>query len=282
MKNHSASHSAVKMAYALDVSRSGYYSYLKRGVSNRSKENSELVLKIREVFTSSRKTYGSPRVTSELRENGFSCSENRVARLMKAGGIAAKSKRKFKRTTNSHHNHQVAANHLNGNFSFQSPDQAWVSDITYVYTREGWLYLATVLDLYSRAVIGWSMSERLKKELVIDAFKQAVASRRPAMGLIFHSDRGSQYASDEFRKLLSDREIVQSMSGRGNCYDNAVAESFFATLKTELMKGVVFATRQQARTEIFEYIEVFYNRKRRHSALEYKAPFEFEKSAIIT
>ena len=264
------------MAMTLNVSRSGYYTWLIRPPSDRELNNKVLLSQIRKVHQESRLTYGSPRITAELKANGISCSRNRVVRLMHQNGIAAKSKRKYKRTTRSRNRQQSVPDLLKRNFCIPERDRAWVADITYIYTREGWLYLATVLDLYSRKVVGWSMSNRLKTELVLKAFRQAVDQRRPHEGMIFHSDRGSQYASDEFRKLLSDRDCRQSMGGSGSCYDNAVAESFFATLKTELMKGVIFDDRNQARLAIFDYIEVFYNRKRRHSTLGYVSPLEFE------
>jgi transposase InsO family protein len=280
--NNRASHSALKMAMTLNVSRSGYYAWLTRPPSVRELNNKVLVSQIRKVHQESRLTYGSPRISVELKATGISCSRNRVERLMHQYGIAAKSKRKYKRTTRSRIRQLPTPDLLKRNFSMPAKDSAWVADITYIYTREGWLYLATVLDLYSRKIVGWSMSDRLKKELALKAFKQAVEQRHPREGLIFHSDRGSQYASDEFRKLLSGMACRQSMSGSGSCYDNAVAESFFATLKTELMKGVVFEDRKQARLAIFDYIEVFYNRKRRHSTLGYKSPLEFETLTINT
>jgi len=239
--------------------------------------NDELVNQIEAAHIASRLTYGSPRITAELKAGGIVCSENRVARLMSENNIRAKCKRKFKRTTVSDPKRKPAPNLLQGNFNIPARNQAWVSDITYVYTRQGWLYLATVMDLFSRKIVGWSMSRRMQKELVLNAFGNAVNRRNPDRGLIFHSDRGSQYSSDDLYKLLDDKKFKQSMSGKGNCYDNAVAESFFATLKTELMKGTVFDDRDQARLAIFDYIDVFYNRTRRHSKLGYLSPTEFEK-----
>jgi len=241
--------------------------------------NDELVDQIEAAHIASRLTYGSPRITAELKAGGIVCSENRVARLMRENNIRAKCKQKFKRTTKSDPKRKPAPNLLEGNFNIPARNQAWVSDITYVYTRQGWLYLATVMDLFSRMIVGWSMSRMMQKELVLNAFDHAVNKRNPARGLIFHSDRGSQYSSDDLCKLLDNKMFKQSMSGKGNCYDNAVAESFFATLKTELMKGEVFDNRELAKLAIFDYIEVFYNRKRRHSKLGYLSPTDFEENA---
>jgi putative transposase len=220
-------------------------------------------------------------MTAELKARGFSCSLNRVARLMQKNGIAAKTKRKFKVTTISKHKFPIAPNLLKQSFTADGPNLVWASDITYIATGEGWLYLAMVKDLHSKKVVGWSMQERLRRDLVIDAFKQAVMQRRPEPGLIFHSDRGIQYACCDFRALLKKHKAVQSMSGKGNCYDNAVSESFFGTLKNELVYATRFPTKDKARVAIFDYIEVFYNRQRRHSALGYLSPAEFESRSFI-
>jgi transposase InsO family protein len=266
-----------KMCQALRVSRSGYYDWSNRGQSQRDRSNQLLLEQIEEVYRGSRCTYGSPRITAELRADGDSFGKNRVARLMRLNGIAAKTRRRFKVTTNSKHDHPVAANLVNRRFKAEKPNRLWSSDITYIWTKEGWLYLSVVLDVYSRRIVGWSMNRRLTKELVIDAVNQALKYRNPGQDMIFHSDRGSQYASDKFRKLLEKHDINASMSGKGNCYDNAITETFFHTMKTELVYFERYQTREEARLSIFEYIEVFYNRKRRHSAIGYQTPVDFEK-----
>jgi len=265
------------MAEALHISRSGYYAGRQRPPSRREEENRELVKKMEVIHQLNRQVYGSPRITAELNARGHSCSRNRVARLMRDNGIAAKTKRKFKLTTASRHKFPIAPNRLNQSFSAGDPNRTWVSDITYIPTREGWLYLAAVIDLHSRSVVGWSMSDRLQRDLVMDAFKQAAQRRKPQPGLIFHSDRGAQYACSDFREMLQQGNFIQSMSGKGNCYDNAVSESFFKTLKTELIYFSRFKTRAEAKSAIFDYVEVFYNRQRRHSSLGYLSPAEFER-----
>jgi len=241
-------------------------------------ENGRIVSKIKEIHRQSRQRYGSPRVYYELRSQGIRCSENKVARLMQTHGIAAERKRRFTVTTDSRHRLPVAENKLNQEFSASRTNEKWVTDITYIRTREGWLYLAIVVDLFSRKVVGWSMQETMEKELVINALNIALKARQPPQGLLHHSDRESQYASAAYQKLLRDRQITCSMSRKGNCYDNAVIESFFATLKQELVYHREYETRQQAKQDIFEYMEVFYNRRRRHSALGYVSPQEFEIS----
>jgi putative transposase len=273
---HSARFRVEKMAVALKISRSGYYAGRSRPVSRREEANHVLVTRIKVVHEECRQVYGSPRMTAELKRQGVPCSRNRVARVMKENGIAAKTKRKFKVTTASRHKFPIAPNLLEQSFSAPEPNRVWASDITYIPTREGWLYLATVLDLHSRSVVGWAMSDRLQRDLVMDAFKQAVRRRMPSAGLVFHSDRGVQYACSDFRDLLANSQAVQSMSGKGSCYDNAVSESFFKTLKTELVYFLRFNTRAEAKSAIFDYIEVFYNRQRLHSTLGYLSPAEFE------
>jgi putative transposase len=268
------------MCLLLGVSRSGYYAYGRQGNGVRRKANERLLEEIKRSYRAGRGAYGSPRITTDLRERGFRCGKNRVARLMRINGIAAKTKRRFKATTNSRHCLPVAPNLLNKRFVATGPDKVWVSDITYVWTHEGWLYLATVLDLFSRRVVGWAMGERITSELVIRALNQAIWKRKPAPGLIFHSDRGGQYASDAFRIILARHGIVQSMSNKGDCYDNAVAESFFHTLKTEYVYFESFRTRMQAQSGIFEYIEAFYNPTRRHSTLGNMSPQQFEQASV--
>lgn len=267
------------MCEVLEVSRSGYYSWLKRPESNHSKKNRRLLSEIRIVYDRSRKTYGSPRVTVELCARGILCSENRVARLMSVNGIRAKSKRKYRATTNCKHNYRVAPNILNRQFNVTRSNAVWVSDITYIWTTEGFLYLAGVIDLYSRLVVGWSMGARITSELTSDALNQALGRRQPEPGLLHHSDRGSQYASDDYQLLLNNHQMICSMSRKGDCWDNAPMESFFATLKTELIHDERFVTREDAQAMIFEYIEMFYNRERRHSSLGYESPANFERLA---
>lgn len=264
------------MCQVLEVSRSGYYKWLKRKPSTIKKENEILKTKIAEIYWQSRGTYGSPRIYEHLRNEGIKCNKKRVERLMKVLGLKAIQKRKFKVTTDSNHNLPVKNNILNRKFDVNEKNKVWVSDITYIPTHEGWLYLAVVIDLYSRKVVGWSMNKRMKKELVINATRMAIKNRKPDKGLIFHSDRGSQYASHDFQKLLWQNGFKSSMSRKGNCWDNAVAESFFGTLKTELIHNISYQTRRQARQDIFEYIEIFYNRFRMHSTLDYKSPEEYE------
>ena len=237
-------------------------------------------MEIKESHKMSRWAYGSPRITYDLKAKGIKCSENRVARLMKIHGIIAKTKKKFKATTNSKHNLPVAENLLNQNFVTEKPNTVWASDITYVQTLEGWLYLAVILDLFSRQVVGWAMSDRLTSDFVIKALYQAIGRRRLVSGCIVHSDRGVQYASADFRDVLKTFGFIQSMSRKGNCYDNAVSESFFHTLKTEHVYEHRYETRAEARQSIFEYIEMFYNRQRRHSALGYRSPISFELESM--
>lgn len=264
------------MCRALQASRSGYYAWLGRQPSARCHRRTVLSAAIREVHRTSRRTYGSPRVTAALNRDGMLCCVNTVARIMREDGLAARVKRRFKVTTDSSHDLPVAPNRLDRQFDRGRPNEAWVSDITFIATDEGWLYLATEMDLYSRKIVGWSLSDRLTADLVLDAWAMAVGRRQPPTGLLHHSDRGCQYASGSFRRLLSRHGAVCSMSRRGNAYDNAPMESFFSTLKRELIHRTSYATRDQARTAVFEYIEVFYNRHRLHSALGYKSPAEFE------
>ena len=280
IERHRSQFAVERMCRTLGVRRSGYYAWLGRVPCRRRIEDERLFVRIGESWKKSKKSYGSPRILKDLRAWGERCGRNRVARLMRENGIAAKTKKKFKATTNSRHNLPVAPNLLNREFNVERPDEAWVGDITYIWTREGWLYLAVVLDLFSRKVIGWGMGERLTAEIALSAFNMAILNRRPSAGLIFHSDRGVQYASDAFRKLLERHGFVQSMSRKGDCWDNAVAESFFHSLKTEHVYFEDYKTRVEAIGKIFEYIEVFYNRARRHSSLEYRSPAEFEAMAV--
>ena len=261
----------------LRVSRSGFYAWNLRKESTRAHNNRALVQHIRTVHVKSRTTYGSPRIHAELQAQGIRCSRKRVARLMKKHSIRGPVRRAFRRTTQSNPTLPVADNLLKRSFDQDKPNAVWVTDITYLRTREGWLYVAVFLDVYSRKVVGWSMSERLDTKLVLDAFAMACQARKPPKGLIHHSDRGCQYASSLYRQHLEQAGLVCSMSRKGNCWDNAVAESFFHTLKAECTDRFDFETRNQARKEVFEYIEVFYNRQRRHSSLGYLSPWEFEQ-----
>ncbi|MEK7836440.1 MAG: IS3 family transposase, partial [candidate division NC10 bacterium] len=233
MDQHRSSHGVQKMCRVIGASRSGYYRWKSQPQSQRQKENDKILMEIRESHKNSNRAYGSPRITEDLQAQGTKCSKNRVARLMKVHGIVAKAVKKFKATTDSKHNLPVAENLLKQNFAASKPNTVWVSDITYVWTSEGWLYLAMILDLYSRQIVGWAMSDRLTSDFVIKALYQAIGRRRPAFGCILHSDRGVQYASFDFRAVLEGYGFIQSMSRKGNCYDNAVAESFFHTLKIE-------------------------------------------------
>lgn len=262
----------------LRVSRSGYYAWQGRPESRRSRENRLLVVCIRAVHEERRKRcYGSPRMHQELRQQGRNCGRHRVARLMRENGIQAVGRRKFKVTTDSDHQRPIAPNILARDFEATGPNQKWAGDITYIWTQEGWLYLAIVLDLFSRMVIGWSIKPRLTANLACEALRMAIANRLPLHAPLMHSDRGSQYASKDFQRILSAFGITCSMSRKGNCWDNAVLESFFASLKTECIYQLDLQTRQQARHELFDYMEVFYNRERLHSALDYVSPWEFEQ-----
>jgi putative transposase len=266
------------MCNVLGVSRSGFYAWRDREPSNRVKENEMLSKKIVAIHNGSRGTYGSPRVTEELEAQGFKVDRKRVARRMAEMGLSADLKPKF-RNANSEQTAEIAANILERQFDVAEPDRVWVSDITYVWTVAGWVYLAAVIDLYSRRVVGWAMAEHMRAELVLEALAAALGSREPSSeGLLFHSDQGSQYTATRVREALDDAGITCSMSRRGNCWDNAVAESFFATLKREHVYRKIFLTREIAMTSIAEWIEVFYNGQRRHSTIGYRSPVEYERS----
>lgn len=268
------------MCRVLGVSRSGYYNWVKRQEqppSTREMANQELTAAIKSTFVRSRNTYGAPRIYAELKSTGMACSVNRVARLMRKMGIQARKLRLYKvTTTNSRHNYPVAPNTLNRQFWATGPNEKWVGDITYIQTREGWLYLAAVLDIYSRKVVGWAMDKHMEQELVASALRMATTQRRPGVGVLHHSDRGSQYAANDYQQLLDAHKMTVSMSRKGDCYDNALIESFWSTLKAECATGI-YNSRSEARQSIFEYIEVWYNRRRRHSALGYSSPETFEQ-----
>jgi putative transposase len=271
------------MCAVLNLARSGYYAWCKRTASPRTQENEILSQQIKQIHQASRETYGSPRIHASLVATGFQVGRQRVVRLMTKLGICARPKRKFKVTTDSEHDLPIAENVLDRDFTTTEPDRVWVTDMTYVWTTEGWLYLAVIIDLFSRRVVGWSMAEHMRTELVLTALDAALGQRIPSQtGLVFHSDRGSQYASGDYRAALLRADITCSMSRRANCWDNAVAESFFGTLKTELIHPRIFSTRALARTVIAEWIEVFYNRQRIHSTIGYLSPVQFEENYWFT
>lgn len=260
----------------LRVSRTGFYKWLKRGMSKQASKRLWLTKEIKSIYKSSRGNYGSPRVQKALKKKGIHHNHKTVEKIMKENGIKARRKKKFKVTTDSNHKLPVAENVLNRQFQTEEKDKVWVSDITYVSTEEGWLYLAVFIDLYSRKVLGWSMSSWITSELVLNAFRMAIAKRGCKVSPLVHSDRGSQYAADLFVDELKLRSCDQSMSRKGNCWDNAVAESFFSTLKTELIHHEKFKTKKEAEVKIFDYVEIFYNKQRLHSTLNYMTPDEFE------
>lgn len=260
----------------LGVSRSGCYHWQRRRLLHRSLAETELLLKIKKHYQLSRGRYGLLRLTSSIRKEGMIVNKKRVYRIMKKYGIYAKTKKKFRVTTKQNHKASFSSNLLNGKFEAGKVNQIWTSDITYIWTNQGWLYLAVILDVYNREIIGWSLNHRCSVELVLKALTMAINNRRAEPGIIFHSDRGSQYTSSRFRNTLAYYGFTQSMSGKGNCYDNAITESFFSTLKKELIYLTKFETKEQAAVEIFEFIEIFYNRKRLHSALGYESPLEFK------
>lgn len=266
----------IRLCKVLSVSSSGYYDWVDRPESMRSKTNHRLQTKIRCYHKASYSTYGSPRIHRDLQASGEKVSVNRVARLMKQDGIQSKMAKRFVITTNSKNTSQPAPDQLKRKFKVNMPNQAWVSDTTFIPTRQGWLYLAVIVDLYSRQVIGWSMSERNDRALVSSALSMAIWHRSKAHNVIVHSDQGSTYASGDYQQLLKDNHLICSMSRKGECLDNAVAESFFGTLKTEWVDDEDYKTKDQARTSLFHYIETFYNRRRRHSYLDYLSPVEFE------
>ena len=266
------------MCRIFSVSRSGYYSWRYRPESRRTIENRRLDAHIKSIYKKHKGRYGSPKITDELNDMDFEVSKNRVARRMKEAGLRSIVRRKFRATTDSKHSYPVAENLLERDFSASAPNMAWVSDITYIATQRGWLYLTVIIDLFSRMVVGWALSSSLSHEMVFTALKRAIRNRRPGKGLIFHSDRGVQYACKDFRKELAKHRFVQSMSRKGDCWDNAVAESFFSIIKSELIYHERYVGPQDTLAAIFEYIEVYYNRKRKHSTLGYQTPDQFERS----
>ena len=274
------SYSVQLMCRLLDVSRSGYYAAKKRPESPRAKQDRELLHKIKRVHTLSKGVYGSPRIKAELADEGCQVGRHKVAKLMRLERLRGIPKRRYRVTTQRDPRHRTAKNILEQDFSANKPNQKWVADITYISTKQGWLYLAVVIDLYSRKVVGWSMSQYMTRRMVVDALRMAVDARAPEGDLIHHSDRGGQYTSDDFREELSRHNIECSMSSTGTCYDNAVAESFFGLLKRERVNRTRYRTREEARADIFDYIEVFYNRKRRHGYLGNISPVDFEQQSV--
>lgn len=268
-------HGISQLCRTRDVERSGYYAWLKQLLSNRAKEDQRLTQAIRHFYAESDGSYGSPRIFKDLREQGESCGENRVARLMKMAGL--KAQRSLKRRYHRYSKPSEAyPNRLQQKFTYNAADQAWVTDITQIKTLEGWLYLSVVIDLYSRRVIGWSMKATLHRDIALDALLMAVWRRRPNQRVIVHSDQGAQFSSDDWARFAREHNLDPSMSRRGNCYDNAVAESFFSSLKKERTRRKTYRTRDELRSDIFDYIEVFYNRRRRHSYLNHMSPEQYE------
>ena len=274
-----ADHPILALCANLEVSPSGYYEWQARRTNPgaRALQNQTLVKQIQEIHRQSRATYGSPRIVDTLRKQGARHGRNRVARLMRAEGLCGRQKGRYRvQTTDSNHDQPIAPNLMAQAAEATAPNQIWVGDITYIETQEGWLYLAAVLDRYSRKIVGWAMSERIDTALVLKAFDMALLHRQPTSQILFHSDRGVQYASADYRRALTQAGLLASMSRKGNCYDNATMESFWSTLKLELIYRHQFQTRSEARSQIFDYIESFYNRQRAHSALDYRSPVDFE------
>lgn len=276
MKEHRKKYSMELMCKILNVSRIGYYHWLNRKLSSRHSEDQRLLEIIKHHYNRSKGTYGLPRIHAAIRKEGLKINKKKIARLMRINKIRAKTKRKFRTTTIQNTKARASENILKGNFESKKENRVWTSDITYLWTQEGWLYLAVVMDIYSRKIVGWSTSSSLSAEIVLKALWMAILHRNPDEGIILHSDRGSQYTSSSVRELLKSCKIIQSMNSTGNCYDNAITESFFHTLKTELIFWNNYQTRDEAKKSIFEYIEIFYNRQRLHSALNYLSPVEFE------
>ncbi len=266
-----------RLCHVLEVSESGYYAWCKRAPSERKRTDEELGKRIEDAYRNNRRVYGSPRLHAELKEQGMHCVRKRVARLMRKRGINAKPRRRKMKTTDSNHSNPVAPNLLNRDFTADAPNTKWVADITGIETIEGWLYLAAIVDIYSRFVVGWAMGKERDEQLIPFAAVMAVERRQPGAGLLHHSDRGSQYTSSGYQTLLKQYGIEISMSGKGDCYDNALMESFFGTVKEECAEQQTYRTRAEARQSVFEYLEVFYNRQRKHSSLGYLSPATYEQ-----
>ena len=270
-----------RLCSVLGVSESGYFGWKARPASHRQNDDLVLLAHIRSQFSTSHETYGAPRIHVELKEDGLEVGRHRVARLMRDNGLKALQKRRYKKTTDSCHSGQVAPNLLGQDFTCNGADQKWGVDISYIWTAEGWIYLAIVLDLYSRRIVAWATSDRLKKDLALNALRRAIALRQPQPGLIHHSDRGSQYCSHDYQKLLKAHGMTASMSGKGNCFDNAMVETVFKTIKNEMVWKAIFQTRTAAELALGRYIDGFYNPRRRHSALGYKSPVSFEAMTAV-
>lgn len=281
IRAQSKNHNIKTLCEVMGVSTSGYYDWTDRPLSQRAKDNQRLLTKIRCFHKSSHSIYGSPRIQKDLIDDGEFVSRQRVARLMKAANIQSKVAKKFVITTNSRNTTAPSPDRLKRNFQIAEKNKAWVSDTTFIRTRQGWLYLAVMIDLYSRQVIGWSMSDRNNTKLVIDTLDMAIWRRNGIKGAIVHSDQGSTYASGDYQKMLNEHNLLPSMSRKGECHDNAVAESFFGSLKNELVEHEDYWTKAEAKQSLFQYIEVFYNRQRRHSYLGYVSPAEFERASAL-
>lgn len=278
MAEQTSYYTVKRLCEVMEVSRRGYYDWLHRPDSQRGLANQQLLVEIKRIFYAHREVYGAPRVHRTLREEGTVCSLNRVARLMQKARLVPKTIKKFRVTTDSRNSRNPADNLLEQDFSVSGVNKKWVADVTYIPTREGWLFLAAILDLFSRKIVGWSMGERLTSALVQQALKYAIKSRSPEAGLLIHSDRGKEYYAGDYQTLLAEHELVCSMSRKGNCYDNAPMESFFHSLKVEQVHHDDYRTRNKARSAIFDYIEIFYNRQRKHSSIGYQSPVAFELS----
>jgi len=280
IEQEKAEYSVAELCDALEVNPSSYYSRVGRAPSSRAIADAELVPKVLRVHINSRKTYGSPRVHKELAEEGVPVGRHRVARLMRENGLSARTKRRFRKTTDSNHKRGFSPNLLKRRFTADAPNEVWVGDITYIWTAEGWLYLAVLIDLFARRVVGWAIESHMRDELTLEALTRAIAIRQPSSNIIHHSDRGSQYASIDYRDELKRHGFAQSMSRKGDCWDNAVAESFFASLEKDVLLRTEFRTRSEARLAVIEYIEVFYNPVRRHSANELLSPANAERQFL--
>lgn len=276
IQQHQSHYAIERMCRVLSVSRSGYYAWQGRPISHRAEANQALLAEIKQVHQQSRENYGAIKTWQALNQKGIVCGKHRVARLRSEHNITAKRRRRFITTTRSKHPYWVAPNVLQRNFTTYAPDQIWVGDVTFIATRSGWLYLAVLIDLYSRKVVGWSMSEKNNQALVLDALNMAIQARQPKAGLIHHTDRGQLYAAHQYRQTLQQHHIIPSMSRKKDCWDNAVAESFFNNLKNELTYYQRYQTREDAKTAIFDYIEIFYNRQRIHQTLNYQSPCDYE------
>lgn len=281
MYEHHHIYPIIRMCSALEVSENGYYNWIKRGKSLRKQEDEQLASHIEDAYHENRGVYGSPRIHAELKEQGIHCGKKRVARLMRERNLSARRKRRQAKKTDSNHSSPIAPNLLERDFTADAPNKKWMTDMTFIATREGWLYLAGVIDAYSRRLVGWAMGQEHDAELVKQALQMALVMRRPGAGLVHHSDRGSEYASKSYQEILHQYNIQISMSKKGDCYDNAMIESFWGTLKEECFGLKTFQTRKEAKTAIFEYVEVFYNRKRKHSSLGYLSPVDYERQEMI-